>query len=73
MAVLVLLAAAAGAGIVAADLVAVALEGLLLVLALGRFRNALILDEQSRRPNENLKKFIDQYALEGHEVTELKR
>lgn len=41
-----------------------------LYLALGRFRNALILDEQARRPNENLKKFIDQYALEGHEVSD---
>lgn len=32
-------------------------------LELGRFRNALILDEQSRRPSDTLRKFIDTYEL----------
>ena len=34
-------------------------------LNLGRFRNALILDEQGRRPSDNLAKFIDQYDLQA--------
>ena len=34
-------------------------------LQLGRFRNALILDEQGRRPSDNLAKFIDQYDLQA--------
>jgi hypothetical protein len=34
-------------------------------LGLGRFRNALILDEQSRRPSPVLTKFIEAYDLEA--------
>jgi hypothetical protein len=33
-------------------------------LELGRFRNALILDEESKRPTPGLKAFIQSYALE---------
>ena len=35
-------------------------------LALGRFRNALILDEQKRHPTEALANFINRYALEAY-------
>jgi hypothetical protein len=34
-------------------------------LSLGRFRNALILDEMDRRPTEALKAFIANYGLGG--------
>lgn len=37
-------------------------------LNLGRFRNALILDEQARRPSPNLATFIERYDLEAHDV-----
>lgn len=37
-------------------------------LELGRFRNALILDEQARRPNPNLATFVRQYDLEYSQV-----
>jgi hypothetical protein len=35
-------------------------------LALGRFRNALVLDEQRRRPSAGMDRFIDVYALAGY-------
>ena len=34
--------------------------------SLGRFRNALVLDELKRRPTEPLKTFINNYALSGY-------
>jgi hypothetical protein len=37
-------------------------------LQLGRFRNALILDELSRHPSANLQKFVETYALEYSKV-----
>ena len=37
-------------------------------LELGRFRNALILDELTRRPSANLKQFVEQYGLKYSEV-----
>ena len=39
-------------------------------LGLGRFRNALILDEYARRPSPTLGEFIDAYDLRAHEVRE---
>jgi hypothetical protein len=33
---------------------------------LGRFRNALLLDEAKRQPAEPLKQFISLQGLEGH-------
>jgi hypothetical protein len=33
---------------------------------LGRFRNALVLEELKRRPSKELQKFIDGYGLEGY-------
>jgi len=38
-------------------------------LDLGRFRNALILDEESRRPTAALHDFIDKNALGGYDVS----
>ena len=40
-------------------------------LALGRFRNAMVLDEQAKRPSENLGKFITNYVLEAYEAREI--
>jgi hypothetical protein len=37
-------------------------------LALGRFRNALVLAEVRERPTENLRKFISTYQLRPFEV-----
>jgi hypothetical protein len=37
-------------------------------LQLGRFRNALILDELTRHPSANLQKFVETYALEYSKV-----
>jgi hypothetical protein len=39
-------------------------------LGLGRFRNALVLDEQARRPSTSLREFIDTYDLPAHEIRE---
>ena len=39
-------------------------------LNLGRFRNALILDENARRPSENLARFIKAYDLEAAQTKE---
>jgi hypothetical protein len=41
-------------------------ESYQLYLALGRFRNALILDEARRRPGPGLNRFISTYQLEGY-------
>ena len=41
-------------------------------LSLGRFRNALILDEQHRHPSPTLAKFIEAYDLEAAHVRENK-
>jgi hypothetical protein len=41
-------------------------------LSLGRFRNALILDEQQRHPSATLAKFIEAYDLEAAHVRENK-
>jgi hypothetical protein len=38
-------------------------------LALGRFRDALLLDEQRRRPDPELAKFIATYQIEGNELS----
>src|SRR5205823_5783828 len=35
---------------------------------LGRFRDALLLDEQSRRPAKSLKQFIANYGLHANEI-----
>ncbi len=37
-------------------------------LALGRFRNALVVAEEARRPNENLTKFVNVYGLHPFRV-----
>jgi hypothetical protein len=37
-------------------------------LALGRFRNALVIAEEKRNPSENLSRFIDSYGLESYRV-----
>ena len=37
-------------------------------LALGRFRNALVIAEEKRHPSENLTRFIDGYGLESYRV-----
>ncbi len=39
-----------------------------LYLSLGRFRNALLLDEQGRHPSDNLKAFIFAYGLSSYPV-----
>jgi hypothetical protein len=39
-------------------------------LALGRFRNALLLDEAQRRPSANLARFIGNYRLEAYSPRE---
>jgi hypothetical protein len=39
-------------------------------LGLGRFRNALVLDEQARRPSTSLREFINTYDLPAHEIRE---
>lgn len=39
-------------------------------LDLGRFRNALILDEEKRRPTKGLAEFIRAYALQGYKPVE---
>jgi hypothetical protein len=36
---------------------------------LGRFRNALVLDEQKRRPNKKLQAFIQGYGLESYRLS----
>jgi hypothetical protein len=38
-----------------------------LYLGLGRFRNALLLDEQKNHPSKGLKKFITAHGLTGHD------
>jgi hypothetical protein len=38
---------------------------------LGRFRNALVLDEVKRRPTKSLKQFIENYGLAAYEVKSL--
>lgn len=45
-------------------------DNYLAYLELGRFRNALVLDEQKRRPCEPLRKFIQAYGLEAALVPE---
>jgi len=39
-------------------------------LALGRFRNALVLDEVARRPTPGMKALISSYGLEGYQPAE---
>jgi hypothetical protein len=39
-------------------------------LTLGRFRNALLLDEEKKRPTPGLKEFIDAYGLQGFPVVQ---
>jgi hypothetical protein len=39
---------------------------------LGRFRNALLLDEQKRQPTSELQKFISNYGLEGYPLPDPK-
>jgi hypothetical protein len=39
-------------------------------LELGRFRNALLLDEEKERPTAGLAEFIDAYGLQGYQVAE---
>lgn len=39
-------------------------------LDLGRFRNALILDEQQRRPTKGLAQFIALFGLHGYDGRE---
>jgi hypothetical protein len=42
-----------------------------LYLALGRFRNALILEEAGKRPTPGLDSFISTYGLEGYKPVEI--
>jgi hypothetical protein len=42
-----------------------------LYLALGRFRNALILEEARKRPAPGLDGFISTYGLEGYKPVEM--
>jgi hypothetical protein len=42
-----------------------------LYLALGRFRNALILEEARKRPAPGLNSFISTYRLEGYKMVEI--
>ena len=37
-------------------------------LKLGRFRNALVLDEQKRRPTPALEEFITKNGFEGYQI-----
>jgi hypothetical protein len=37
-------------------------------LDLGRFRNALLLDEEKKRPTPGLNEFINDYGLRGYSV-----
>jgi hypothetical protein len=37
-------------------------------LDLGRFRNALVLDEEKRRPSDALARFIEDYGLKAYEI-----
>lgn len=53
-----------------ADLGVALPESFLAYLALGRLRNALILDELERRPTAYLQQFIDAYRLTGYQVPE---
>ena len=41
-------------------------ESYKLYLRLGRFRNALVLDEEKRRPTDGLRQMIDTYRLNGY-------
>lgn len=55
-----------GGGITLADFGVAVPESYKLYLRLGRFRNALALDEEKRRPTKGLGQMIDTYRLKGY-------